>query len=351
MRKDGLGDCIIFYPTLRAYREYYADAKITLIFPAYFISLAPLLGKDLVDRVVWFDHKRFGSDISYRRRFLLDLKQAGYDISIYPVYSAETIGHFMIKMTGAAERIGFGNGSSLHIYTRLISPPEAMRLEIDRDIYFAEKVTGRKIKISFPTIDVRRLPSESAGELLAEHSLIGKKYAVIFPGAGAPYRIWPIDKLSKVINYITSKGITAVICGSDKERPLAQKLLSSLKSAGPNAMYGRVIDLSGKTDLSALAHVLSGAQLYFGSDTGILHLAVAVGTPSIAIVGAGGLDRFFPYGDLGKNRAIIDTTRSYVTGTWADADTLGAGEIHPSIKNITVEDAEKQIDHFISHLI
>src|ERR1035437_9375435 len=69
MRKDGLGDCIVFYPTLRAYREYYADAEITLIFPSYFESLSPLLGKDLVDRVIWFSHKKFGSNFFYRRKF------------------------------------------------------------------------------------------------------------------------------------------------------------------------------------------------------------------------------------------------------------------------------------------
>jgi ADP-heptose:LPS heptosyltransferase len=354
MRKDGLGDCIIFYPTLRAYREYYADAEITLIFPTYFESLAPLLGKDLVDHVIWFDQKRFGSNFFYRRRFLLNLKWGGYDIFIYPVFSRETIGYFMMKMASASESIGFEGDISKHgkksekrgtlSYTRLINPPEAMKREIDRDAYFAEKVTGQKVTISFPTIDVKKLPHEKAEVLLAEYNLTNKKYAVVFPGAGASYRIWPVKKFAEIIDYITDKGITAVVCGSNKETSLVKQIISLTKQKD-------IIDLSGKTDLPALSHILTSAELYFGSDTGILHLAVAVATPSVAIVGSGGLDRFFPYGDPMKNRAVYDKTHSYVTGKWIDFDKLKPGEIHPSIANISVADAQKEIDSVIKYIL
>jgi ADP-heptose:LPS heptosyltransferase len=354
MRKDGLGDCIIFYPTLRAYRDYYKNDEITLIFPTYFKDLSPLLGKDLVDIVIWFDHKAFGKSFSYRRKFLLDLKRAGYDVFIYPVYSRETIGYLMMKMTGAHERIGFEEGISERgqkaekkgtvTFTRLIKVPEHIKKEIDRDVYFAEQVTGQKGGVHFPTIDVKKLPFAEAEALLAQHSFIDKKYIVLFPGAGAFYRIWPLEKFAAIVDYSIHAGLTVVICGSEKEKSLAQKIISLSKSG---IRAGAIIDLSGQTDLASLSHILSRARFYFGSDTGILHLAVALGTPAVAIVGAGGLIRFFPYGDPAKNRAVYDKTRSYVTGRWLDAHTLAPGEIHPSIKNITVLDAQKEIDSLL----
>ena len=353
MRKDGLGDCIIFYPTLKAYREYYADADITLIFPTYFKDLAPLLSKDLVDNVIWFDHKAFGSQFSYRRKFLLDLKRGGYDIFIYPVFTRETIGSFMMKMTGAQEKIGFkgdisergarSEAKGMLTYTRLIEVPQTMVSEIERDAFFAEAITGKKVSISFPTIDIRKLSDEKASQLMNKNNLTNKKYVVMFPGAGVAFRIWMTENFAAIADYLASKGITVVISGSSKEKELAKDIISKSVS-GSN-----IIDLSGQTDLATLAHILKRSLFYFGSDTGILHLAVAVGTPAIAIVGMGGLDRFFPYGDHATNRAVYDKTRSYITGRWNDAHLLKPGEIHPSIKNITVADTVKEIDFLLQN--
>jgi heptosyltransferase-3 len=353
MRKDGLGDCIIFYPTLKAYRDFYANDDITLVFPNYFETLAPLLRNNLVNRVIWFDHKKFGSSFSYRRKFLLDLKRAGYDIVIYPVYTRETIGFFMMKMTGAKERIGFDGDISAHglrsermgtlKYTRLIKPPEDMKSEITRDVYFANVVTGKKMSLSFPTIDITTLPHEKADKIISENNLTERKFALIFPGAGASFRIWPIEKFAHAIDHIQSKGIAVIIAGSAKETELVKNIISRCSSKS------NIIDISGKTDLSTLAHIIHKSIFYFGSDTGILHLAASLNTPTVAIMGMGGLDCFFPYGDLKKNRIIQDKTRTYVTGTWNDASSLKPGEIHPSIRNITVEDAKKEIDYIIQY--
>ena len=350
MRKDGLGDCIIFYPTLKAYRDYYSDAEITLIFPTYFKDLAPLLSHDLVDHIIWFDHKAFGSQFLYRRKFLLDLKRAGYDTFIYPVFSRETIGFLMMKLAGAPERIGFDGDISEQgkkaeatgslVYTRLIQPPEHMVQELARDVYFAEHVTGKKITVSFPTIDVRKLSDARAIKILEEQGLLHntQQYAIIFPGAGVAYRIWPAHNVAHIVDYLAHKHIRSIICGGPKEKELVADVISKVTTSL------QPINLAGKTDLGTLAHLLSKATLYFGSDTGILHLAVAVGTPAVAIVGMGGLDRFFPYGDPKKNRAVRDTTRPWHTGNWSDAHLLAPGEIHPSIKNITVTQAQKEID-------
>ena len=349
LRKDGLGDCIVFYPTLKAYRRYYKDADITLVFPKYFESLAPIVGKDLADRVIWFDHKAFSSDLLYRRGFLLDLYRQGYDVALYPVFSRESIGDKMMRMTRAKERIGFDGDPSVQgetaklkgdrSYTRLISPPPAIRLEIERDRYFAEKVTGTRCDIGFPAFDIKKLPSSKAADLIDRCGLTGKKFAVIFPGAGAPYRIWPEERWAKAIDHISAKGIAPLICGSGKDTGLAQKISSIAAS--------KAFDITGKTDLADLAHILARASFYFGSDTGILHLAVAVKTPTAAIVGSGGLYRFFPYGDPKTNRAIYDRSQSYDTGIWTDAKKLKPGEIHPSIKAITVKQALGELDSLI----
>ena len=86
-----------------------------------------------------------------------------------------------------------------------------------------------------------------------------------------------------------------------------------------------------------------------GFECGVLNGKIKPGD-IVAIVGSGGLWRFFPYGDPKKNKAVYDKTGKYVTGRWIDADTLKPGEIHPSIENISVEDAKKEVDSVIDYI-
>jgi ADP-heptose:LPS heptosyltransferase len=294
---------------------------------------------------------------------MIGLGRTNYDVFIYPAPSRESVGYFMMKMIRATERIGFGGDITEHgkkleemgalTYTKLIRPPENIKAEIDRYVYFTEQVTGKKIDVEFPTIDIKKLSDCKALELLKVNDLENKKYAIMFPGAGAPYRIWPPEKSAQIVNYIRNKGMTVVMCGGDKEKALVRDIMSLANKNQQDDGQNVIADLSGKTDLATLAHLLAKSQFYFGSDTGILHLAVAVGTPAVATVGSGGLDRFFPYGDLKKNRVVCDRThsfvRSYTPGDWSDAHFLKPNEIHPSIKNITTEDAEKEVDYMIDY--
>lgn len=341
LRKDGLGDCIIFYPTLAAYREYYKGDKITLVFPKVFETLSPLL--DAVDNIIWFDAKKFSHNLLYRRRFLLDLRKKNYDVAIYPVFSREQIGDLMIKMTSTKETIGFGSKDDSS-FSKTITPPKDMRLEIDRDRYFAESITDKKIDIAFPTIDIEKLPKDRSYELIIKYSLNERPFVIVFPGAGESYKIWQPQKFASIIDYLADKGITPVVCGNETERKLVKEILSYSKLAD------KAVDLGGQTDLPTLAHLLVRSKFYFGSDTGILHLAVALGIPSVALTWEGSLGRFFPYGDLSQNVVICTRSSSNETLMAGDKPLLKLNELHPSIKDISVEQVITEIKKMKSAL-
>lgn len=336
LRKDGLGDCILFLPFLQVLREHYRDAEITLVFPDYCQSLAPLLRS--MDTVVWFSHRKFARDFFYRRSFLLKLKRAGFDVAIYPVFTRETAGDRMMRIAGAAETIGFAQPGE-RLYNRPVQAPQHLALELERNAYLVKEITGREVSVTFPTIKVDDLPGSTAESLMARYRLNSRRFAIVFPGSGAPYKIWPRERFAQAIAHIASLDITPVICGSDKETALAEEIVSLL----PAAARAETVVLSGQTDLPALAHLLSRSALYFGSDTGILHLAVAVGTPAVAIVGSGSISRFFPYGDPQKNRAVASQTHP-PTGEWLGLEILKPGATHPSIEAVTLEAALREID-------
>lgn len=333
IRKDGLGDCVLFYATLRAYCEHYRDAEIHLVLPMLCKSLDPIFGA-YVDHIIWFDHAKFGSSYAYRSNFMLNLKRAGYTEALYPVYTREPIGDTMIAMTQAKRCVGFATNPTMHYvprrnaYTEIVEVPQTMEHELDRNRLFAERVTGAEVTVTFPTITPDMLPSVSERT---------QPYAVIFPGSGQTYKIWPPERFAAIGDMLTARGFALLICGSKSDTDLVQKVISA--SANPSAWT----NLCGQTDVATLTSIISRASLYFGSDTGALHLAVAVGTPTVAIVGSGSIRRFFPYGDPAKNRAVYDPMYPDQKGDWGDPVPLPAGDIHPSILNVTVEMAEREL--------
>lgn len=105
---------------------------------------------------------------------------------------------------------------------------------------------------------------------------IDGRYAVLVPGAAShrPQKRWPAARFAALAQTLEQRGLRPVIIGSREDIPLAQ----TIKSACPEA-----IDLTGQTDLPALAGVLGRADIVIGNDTGPLHLAAAMDAPLVAL--------------------------------------------------------------------
>lgn len=352
LRKDTLGDYFLFYPTLKTYREFYKDAEITLVVSKLFQSLNPLLSD--FEKVVWYDAKKFSSNIFYRRRFLIDLKKKGFDVAVQPTFSREPMGDFMMKLTNAQEIIGVDGDCTAStqeekennnkIYTKLITVPEEIITELDKNKYIAEEITNQKINIKFPTIDISIFSNIQADEIIKNNKLIKKNYIVIVPGSGTTFKIWPSEKFAEAIDFITNKGFIPVLCGSKSEKKLVNDIIAKMNNKD------KVINISGETDLPTIAHLIKDSAFYFGSDTGITHLAAAIKIPIVCIIGGGHFGRFFPYGDFEKNRIVFDENMKCKNDNWVCSKNLKVGESAPCVKNIKIENCKKEIDIIINTL-
>ncbi len=352
LRKDTLGDYILFYPTLSVYRNFFKDAEITLVISKLFESLSPLL-KDF-ENVVWYDAKKFSSNFLYRRMFLIDLKKKGFDVAIQPTFSRESAGDFMMKLTKASEIIGVDGDCTAstereknknnNIYTKIITVPEEIITELDKNIYIVEQITGQKIDIKFPTIDISIFSNTKEEEIIKNNKLTKKSYVVVVPGSGTTFKIWPTEKFSEVIDFIVSRGFVPVLCGSKGEKKLVNNIIIKMKNKE------KVVNISGGTDLPTVAHLIKDSAFYFGSDTGITHLAAAIEVPVVCVIGGGHFRRFFPYGNLEKNRIVFDENMKCKNDNWACSKNLKSWESSPCVKNIKIENVNKEIDVIINSL-
>jgi ADP-heptose:LPS heptosyltransferase len=95
------------------------------------------------------------------------------------------------------------------------------------------------------------------------------------PGARLPSRRWFAERFAAVADALADDGYRIVLTGSRDERDLT--------SAVQQRMRSPAADLAGRTTLGALAVLLKRARLLVSNDTGVSHIATAVGTPSVVV--------------------------------------------------------------------
>ncbi|MDG9701286.1 glycosyltransferase family 9 protein [Streptomyces sp. DH37] len=100
---------------------------------------------------------------------------------------------------------------------------------------------------------------------------------LLHPGAGSPARCWPVERYAAVAGELRRAGCRVVVTGGAREYDLLARLA---KLAGlPDA------DVHGAPPLERLAALVAGASAVVSGDTGVAHLAVAYGTPSVTLFG------------------------------------------------------------------
>jgi ADP-heptose:LPS heptosyltransferase len=113
---------------------------------------------------------------------------------------------------------------------------------------------------------------------------------VVHPGAAFPSRRWPADRWRAVVAALLADGHRVLVTGGEAERPLGAAVCA------PGA-----IDLTGRLGLDALGDVVAGAAALLCGDTGVAHLATALGTPSVLLFGPVSPARWGPLIDLDRH--------------------------------------------------
>jgi len=124
---------------------------------------------------------------------------------------------------------------------------------------------------------------------------------VVHPGAGYGAKRWPADRFARVAGRLERAGRRVVVTGSGPEAPLAGEVARRAELPADRV-------LAGRTDIAGLMDVVAGAALVVCGDTGIAHLATALGTPSVVLFGPEPPDRWGPP-EGGPHVVLTDAAR------------------------------------------
>jgi len=117
-------------------------------------------------------------------------------------------------------------------------------------------------------------------QLLARLGLNTGKPAVAFcPGAEyGPAKRWPETHFASLARLLAARGYAVWLVGSPKDHTVAETIAQNADNA--------CINLCGKTDIAEATDLLAAARLVVTNDSGLMHVAAAVGSPVIALYGS-----------------------------------------------------------------
>ncbi len=134
------------------------------------------------------------------------------------------------------------------------------------------------------------LPRLPAAERIAPApSGEGPELWLLAPGSTyGPAKTWPPERAAAFLDLVAARGARAVLLGDAADRPLAARIRAAARSpwrvelAGPAG----IVDLVGRTDLVGLVALMRAARLFVGADSGPMHLAAALGLPTLGLFGS-----------------------------------------------------------------
>jgi ADP-heptose:LPS heptosyltransferase len=295
VRLDAIGDFILWLDAARHLRTLFPEAEITLLANAPWASFAEALPH--WDRVWPLDRRRFVRDLAYRWRTVRALRAAGFATALQPTFSRELLfGDAAVRASGAPERIGsrgdLANETRLEKrvgdrwYTRLLAADERPLMELERNAELVRALGLVETHAALP-----RLAAPAA----TPDGLPPGDFYVLIPGGSSPGKRWPLARFAELARRMrAATGLPGVVVGGEEEADLAARLVREADAA----LQSR----AGRTSLADLAALLARARIAVGNDTGAIHIAAALGTPTVLVLGGGHYGRFFPYAVREKTR-------------------------------------------------
>ncbi len=283
-RLSHIGDCILAIPILNAIRYHYPEAFIAWVVER---PSAPLLaGHESLDELIvvkrgWFKSPKTAWRL--RRR----LRKLRFDIALDP--QGLTKSALVNWLARVPTRIGFageeGRELSPWLNNRLVQRTNPHVVDRGLELLRPMGIEEPEVRYLLPIDAV----AEAVANKLAGRDELCDGFAVINPGAGWQSRLWPPERYGQVAQYLRAEHTlhSVVAWYGDEERVMAEQIVAASDGAAL---------LAPPTDLLSLAAVLKQARMYVGSDTGPLHLAVAVGTQCVSLHGPTQVSHSGPHG-------------------------------------------------------
>jgi ADP-heptose:LPS heptosyltransferase len=188
------------------------------------------------------------------------------------------------RLIGAGIFIGFGSNERARLFHHAIPYSHETYEVISFLRLLGPLGIGSTDRPDPPFLKIPAAAQSKASELL--ELVAGYPFCTIFPGASIPERRWGARRFAQVAAGIAALGYKVVIVGGREDMATASEIIATIKG----------LDLTGQTTLAETGAILKQSALLISGDSGILHIGVGLGIPTISLFGPGIAEKWGPRG-------------------------------------------------------
>ncbi|MCE5262689.1 MAG: lipopolysaccharide heptosyltransferase II [Deltaproteobacteria bacterium] len=273
-----IGDVVMTLPAVAAIRQSWPGARLSVLAKPW-VAEVYRLSPD-VDEVIVFEEPGRHAGIIGKRRLAGELRQRRFDCAILLQNAIEAA--IIAAWAGIPLRAGYNSDGRGALLTHSVRRTKEIR-RVHQIGYYGEMV--RALGCAPAGRDVRLRPGPEydalAAVLLTRFCIAENRPLVgIAPGAAyGPAKKWFPDRFAAVADRLAGEtGAQGLLFGSAGDR-------ESTAAVQKNARLP-LTDIAGKTNLKEAISLISRCALFISNDSGLMHVAGALGVPTVAIFGS-----------------------------------------------------------------
>jgi heptosyltransferase-3 len=289
-----IGDVLLSTPVFRALRSAFPSARIAAVVNEGTEEM--LSGNPDIDRIVVLRRSRrdAGGMARWKEEWstLREIRSGRPDLAVQLTEGDR--GAILSMLSGAKCRAGVaparrGLFGKERIFTHLCPSPPLYRHAVlrDLDVLAVAGIPSADLSLRFVFSPQDR---EEAMRKARGAGLPGDRaFAVIQPTSRWTFKCWTDEGMAGVVGHLSRKGIFPVVTSgpAPEEAAMAKRIL------GMSGVDGAL--LAGSLTLKELGALIASARLFVGVDSAPMHIAAAVGTPTVALFGPTGAYNWAPW--------------------------------------------------------
>ena len=312
------GDVLLAAPVISTLKRHAPQCEVDAL---VYADTAPMLeGHPALSHLHLIDRnwKRqgLGRQSAAELRLISSLRARHYDLIVH--LSVHTRGAWLVRLlrprwsVAPKFRPGFWAKSFTHLYPAQSHPD---RHTVDTNL---DSLRALGIEPAPEDMRVFMVPGAAAeakvDALLAEHHLSPGGFVHIHPASRWAFKCWPADRVAALCDALAAKGLPIVLTSAPDANEKA--LIAAVQAArgkiavtwprsgvpGTQSEPAPTVDFSGQLSLKELAALTARARLFVGVDSAPMHIAAAMGTPTIGIFGPSGDREWGPWDNDGGHR-------------------------------------------------
>jgi heptosyltransferase II len=257
-----IGDAVMSLPALRAIRERFSTARIAVLAKPW---VADLYGREsFIDEIILYSGQspwRTGHELRTRRFDCAILLQNAFEAA------------WIAWLARIPTRIGYKRDGRQLLLTRAVDVPKPGEIPRHERFYYLELLLRAGLIDTLPASPEIRLHRDAAQN--------GKRVIGVSPGAAyGNAKRWLPERFAEAAGGLAAaRGASIALFGSKAERDLCEQVAQRLNGC-------QVVNYAGQTTLAQFIDLASACELFLTNDSGAMHIASALGIPTVAIFGA-----------------------------------------------------------------